>query len=100
MQKNNITIWKCSTLPLFQLYSFLANISPLGLNGPFSEKAPTPKEEQPGPAKKIKQRNLSKSNSIILLNYGKEHYEREACGPPLSQRTRGLEAGSISASAK
>lgn len=36
-------------LPLFQLCSFLTNTSPLGLNGPFSENAPTPREEQPGP---------------------------------------------------
>jgi len=28
----------------------LTNPSPPGLKGPFSENAPTPKEEQPGPA--------------------------------------------------
>jgi hypothetical protein len=38
---------KCS--PLFQLYSFLTSALPLGLNGPFSENAPTPTDEQPGP---------------------------------------------------
>lgn len=38
---------KCS--PLFQLYSFLTSTLPLGLNGPFSENAPTPTDEQPGP---------------------------------------------------
>ena len=41
------TCKKCS--PLFQLYSFLTSALPLGLNGPFSEKAPTPTDEQPGP---------------------------------------------------
>jgi hypothetical protein len=35
--------------PLFQLYSFLTRPLPLGLNGPFSENAPTPTDEQPGP---------------------------------------------------
>jgi hypothetical protein len=37
--------------PLFQLYSFLNSTCPLGLKGPFSEKAPTPSDEQPGPAR-------------------------------------------------
>lgn len=36
--------------PLFQLCSFITRPSPLGLNGPFSENAPTPSEEHPGPA--------------------------------------------------
>jgi len=36
-------------VPLFQLCSFLTRTSPLGLKGPFSENAPTPREEQPGP---------------------------------------------------
>lgn len=38
-------------IPRFQLYSFSTKTSPFGLNGPFSENAPTPREEQPGPAK-------------------------------------------------
>lgn len=38
-----------SVVPLFQLYSFLIRNSPFGLKGPFSENAPTPREEQPGP---------------------------------------------------
>ena len=35
--------------PLFQLYSFLTRLSPLGLRGPCSTKAPAPIDEQPGP---------------------------------------------------
>jgi hypothetical protein len=49
-QMSNSNGWIFFTLPLFQLYWFLTSTSPLGLNGPFSENAPTPKEEQPGPA--------------------------------------------------
>lgn len=56
---NTKTQKKCY-LPLFQLYWFLTSTSPLGLNGPFSENAPTPKEEQPGPANK--KRNHKDSN--------------------------------------
>jgi len=41
-------------VPLFQLYSFLINTFPFGLKGPFSENAPTPTEEQPGPTPKRK----------------------------------------------
>jgi hypothetical protein len=37
--------------PVFQLNWFLTKASPLGLKGPFSENAPTPREEQPGPSK-------------------------------------------------
>lgn len=40
---------KKKKVPLFQLYSFLIRNSPFGLKGPFSENAPTPREEQPGP---------------------------------------------------
>lgn len=39
-------------LPLFQLYSFRSRTCPFGLKGPFSENAPTPIEEQPGPTTK------------------------------------------------
>jgi lipoprotein-anchoring transpeptidase ErfK/SrfK len=47
---------------LFQLYSFFTSTCPLGLNGPFSEKAPTPSEEHPGPTPTsiFIQRNLRK----------------------------------------
>jgi len=47
--------------PLFQLYSFFTSTCPLGLKGPFSEKAPTPSEEHPGPTQALIQRNLKKS---------------------------------------
>lgn len=41
--------------PLFQLNSFVTRFPPpLGLNGPCSEKAPAPTEEQPGPAERSK----------------------------------------------
>ena len=39
-------------VPLLQLYSFLIRTFPCGLKGPFSENAPTPTEEQPGPTPK------------------------------------------------
>jgi hypothetical protein len=38
-------------VPLFQLCSFLIRTLPFGLKGPFSENAPTPREEHPGPTK-------------------------------------------------
>ena len=44
------------TIPLFQLCSFLTSTFPLGLNGPFSENAPTPNEEQPGPTTKYRKK--------------------------------------------
>ena len=47
-------------IPLFQLYSFFTSTCPLGLNGPFSEKAPTPSDEHPGPTEP---RNLRKSKN-------------------------------------
>jgi len=50
-----------SHTPLFQLYSFFTSTCPLGLKGPFSEKAPTPSEEHPGPTQALIQRNLEKS---------------------------------------
>lgn len=40
-------------VPVFQLCSFLTRSSPSGLKGPFSENAPTPREEQPGPTHEI-----------------------------------------------
>ena len=58
-----------SPLPLFQLYSFLTSNSPLGLNGPFSENAPTPREEQPGPANqttKIHHPNISLQKCLAM----------------------------------
>jgi hypothetical protein len=55
-------------LPLFQLYWFLTSTSPLGLKGPFSENAPTPKEEQPGPANKIPDiQNPNRPKCLSLL---------------------------------
>ena len=89
-------------LPLFQLYWFLTSTSPLGLKGPFSENAPTPKEEQPGPAnKKPDIQNPNRPNvSLRCKEKKKVTLVREKWGPPFSQRTSGLEAGSTSASAK
>lgn len=57
--------------PLFQLCSFLTSPFPLGLKGPFSENAPTPKDEQPGPAN---------NNHTIQTNYHKHtHTQSEKC---------------------
>jgi len=44
-KKKETFLW----LPLFQLNSFFTKTFPFGLKGPFSENAPTPREEHPGP---------------------------------------------------
>jgi len=49
LKMSTLSLQLNDTLPLFQLYSFITSICPLGLKGPFSENAPTPTEEQPGP---------------------------------------------------
>jgi len=61
--------------PLFQLCSFLIRTLPSGLKGPFSENAPNPREEQPGPTKYRYGTSIYNShfqikecNSIFFLN--------------------------------
>lgn len=54
-------------LPLFQLYSFLTNISPLGLKGPFSLNAPTPTEEHPGPVEENQEHSEIKRRPLSLF---------------------------------
>lgn len=66
--------------PLFQLYSLLTRALPLGLNGPFSENAPTPTDEHPGPTQAQmhkhhqnsypiteRQRNLGSYGVVVIL---------------------------------
>lgn len=79
-------------LPLFQLYSFLSNVSPLGLKGPCSQKAPAPIDEQPGPTNP---RNYNLSRYRIIDENSLTNQL-----PPFSQRTSGFEAASVAASTK
>jgi len=52
---------------VFQLNWFLTKASPLGLNGPFSENAPTPREEQPGPSKQHEKKfNFSQNFKFFI----------------------------------
>ena len=59
--------------PLFQLYSFFVKVTPFGLKGPCSIKAPAPIDEQPGPWRR-KQNNALKSTKQSL--YSKSEKER------------------------
>lgn len=79
----------------------------MGLNGPFSENAPTPREEQPGPSKEQDTTQSISHQTFKFLSDWELFYlqvwkeTRSDWGaPPLSQRTRGLESASFSASAK
>ena len=70
--------------PLFQLYSFLTSTLPLGLNGPFSENAPTPTDEQPGPTFTCTSiiRISLQEKRIVHCNGSRAQFQREGESNP------------------
>lgn len=58
-------------IPLFQLYWFFNKTLPLGLKGPCSTNAPSPTDEQPGPAIK----NKKKINKTFCTQIKKSKFE-------------------------